>query len=387
MYMTYLLKDLVVLTLALALGGCGALNIFSRDQSEQPAELTGFQAERQLRTLWSTNVGNGQGRHYNRLTPAIDGDYIYAAANNGIVTALDKSNGRQHWQVRTRQAISGGVGARQGMVLFGTRDAYIFALSQETGEELWRQRVSSEVLSAPQTDGRVVVAQTVDGKLVGLDPATGEQRWIYESTVPPLTLRGSSDPLITGNLVIAGFPNGIIAALDINNGFLQWEERVAIPQGRYDLERVIDIDGNLLLSSGIVYAASFQGNVMGLDAQSGRIVWGRPASSYNGIAAGLGNLYYVNAESHVLAVANTSDATIWENDALRLRKVGAPRAFGNFIAVGDFEGYLHVLSQINGNFVARTRIDRSGIRAPLLSEGNIIYAFTNGGRLTALRLE
>lgn len=385
--MTYLLKNFTVMTLALILGACGSLNIFSRDRSEQPAELVAFDADRQLRTLWSVSVGNGQGRHYNRLTPAIDGDYIYAAANNGIVTAVDKSNGRQRWQVRTRQTISGGVGARQGMVLFGTRDAQIFALSQETGEELWRQRVSSEVLSAPQTDGRVVVVQTVDGKLVALDPATGEQRWIYESTVPPLTLRGSSDPLITGNLVVAGFANGMIAALDINNGFLQWEERVAIPQGRYDLERVIDIDGNLLLSGGIVYAASFQGNVMGLDVQSGRIVWGRPASSYHGLASGLGNLYYVNAESHIMAVPNTSDVTVWENDSLRLRKVSAPRAFGNFIAVGDFEGYLHVLSQINGQFVARTRVDRSGIRAPLLSEGNVIYAFTNAGRLTALRLE
>ncbi len=382
--MTYLLKHLVVITLTLSLAACG---IFSRDQSEQPRELTDFDAERSLERVWSVNVGNGQGRNYHRLTPAIDGNYIYAAANNGVVTAVDKSNGQQRWQVRTRQSITGGVGARQGMVLLGTRDAHIIALSQENGEELWRTRVSSEVLSAPQTDGRVVVAQTVDGKLVALDPGNGEQRWIYETTVPPLTLRGSSDPLITGNLVIAGFANGLIAALDINNGFLQWEERVAIPQGRYDLERVIDIDGNLLLSGGIVYAASFQGNVMGLDAQSGRIVWGKPASSYNGLAAGLGNLYYVNDESHVRAVSNTSDAIVWENDALRLRKVGAPRAFGNFIAVGDFEGYLHVLSQVNGRFIARTRVDRSGIRAPLLSEGSVIYAFTNDGRLTALRLD
>jgi outer membrane protein assembly factor BamB len=303
------------------------------------------------------------------------------------VMAVDKNSGRSLWRVRTREQITGGVGARAGMVLVGTRNADILALSQEDGRELWRSRVSSEVLSAPQTDGRVVMVQTVDGKLIALEPDDGRQRWIYESTVPPLTLRGSSDPLITGNTVVAGFSNGLIAALDTSSGILQWEERVAVPQGRYDIERVVDIDGNLLLSGGVVYAAAYQGNVMGLDVQGGRIVWGRPASSYHGLQAGLGNLYYVNADSHVFAVANNSDATVWENNSLRLRQLGAPRAFNNFLAVGDFEGYVHVLSQINGRFVARMRADRSGIRAPILSEGTTLYVYSNGGRLMALSLD
>src|SRR5690606_26603123 len=136
-------------------------------------------------------------------------------------------------------------------------------------------------VSAPQSNGRVVALQTVDGKLVALDAATGQQRWIYETTIPALTLRGSSKPVFASNTVLAGFANGMVAAVNVNNGFLLWEERVAIPQGRYDIERVIDVDGDLLLAGNTLFASSYQGNLMAFDVQSGKITWVMDASSYH----------------------------------------------------------------------------------------------------------
>ena len=382
--MTQWFRPVVFVTLAAALSACG---IFSRDTSEQPAELQDFDAQFDMQTEWRVNIGDGQGRHFNRLTPAIDGDTIYAAAANGEVAAINKRTGERRWRSRTGESIRGAVGANQGLVLFGTRDAEVVALDQLSGEEQWRARVSSEVLSAPRTDGRVVVLQTVDGRLYALEASNGQQRWVYESTVPALSLRGSSSPLLSGNLVVAGFANGLVAALDVNNGFLQWEERVAIPQGRSDLQRVVDVDGDPMVSGGTVYVAAYQGNVMGLDLQSGNIVWGREASSYHGLASGLGNLYYVDDNSHIVAASNSSDAVVWENDDLRLRQLTAPTTTGNFLVVGDFEGYVHVLSQVNGQFVSRQRVGRSGIRGGILAEGNVIYVYTNSGRLAALRFQ
>jgi outer membrane protein assembly factor BamB len=381
--MKYAIRIVQLFILAAAVSAC---SIFSTNKVEQPRELTRIQEEFSLRRVWSVNVGDGQGKHYNRLTPAIDGDNLFAASADGTLVAVNKNTGSVRWRLRTRLPISGGVGAASGMVLVGTLDARVVAFDQSTGEQLWSTRVSSEVLSAPQTDGRRVVVQTIDGRLIALDPQTGVQRWIYESTVPALSLRGTSKPLISGNTVVAGFANGVVAAIDANNGFLQWEERVAIPQGRYDIERIIDIDGDLTVSGGVVYVASYQGNLMGLDLQSGRIVWGMPGSSYNSLALGLGNIYWVDGFSHIKAVQNNTERTVWETDALRLRRVGSPVTFNNFLAVGDFEGYVHVLSQVDGRFVSRSRVDRAGIRANILAEGSTLYVFGDGGRLTALRL-
>ena len=383
MNMSYLLKRIGLLLALLALGAC---SIFSDDESEQPAELQRFDQEIELRQVWSESIGDGQGRHYNRLAPAIDGSLIFAASADGTVVALDKSSGDVRWRQRTGEEITGGVGAAGGMVVFGTRDAQVIALSQTDGELLWATTVSSEVLAAPQTDGRVVAAQSVDGRLTALNASDGVQRWVYDSTVPALSLRGTSKPLISGNTVVAGFASGIVAAIDATNGLLIWEERVAVPQGRYDIDRIIDIDGDPVLSGQTVFISSFQGTLLGLDLASGRIVWGMPGSSYNSLALGLGNIYWVNNFSHVLAVQNNTERTVWENEDLRLRRVNSPVTINNYLAVADFEGYLHLMTQIDGRIISRDRVDRSGVRANILSEGDTLYVYGNSGRLVALRL-
>ena len=378
-----LCKGALTALLALSLAACGALDFFSSDTTEQPTELQSFSEEIRLNQKWSVGVGDGQGKLHNKLTPTLDGANIYAASADGTVMAIDKANGNVLWRARTDYPITGAVGASNGLVLFGTRNARVVALEQSTGQELWNVGVSSEVLAAPQTDGRVVVAQTVDGKLIALEAASGERRWIYESTVPALTLRGSGRPLLAGNTVVAGFSNGMIAAIDTSNGFLLWEERVAVPQGRYDIERVIDVDGDLLLAGSTVFASSYQGNLMGFDLQTGRIVWGKEGSSYHGLATGFGNIYVISDRSHVIAIRNNTDQIAWENEQLRLRKLTAPQTFGNYIAVGDFEGYVHLISQIDGRFVGRTKTDGKGIRANLLADSDTLYVFGNSGKLSA----
>lgn len=373
--------------LVLSLSACSIFqpiaDMFSDDKTEQPAELTDLSNEVNLTRRWSVNVGDGQGKYYSQLHPALDRDMIFAASANGTVVAVNRASGDVAWRVRSDRTISGAVGAGFGLVLFGTREAEVVALDQFSGRELWRTSVSSEVLSTPQTNGTIVALQTVDGKLIGLDAVTGKQNWIYESTVPALTLRGSSSPVISGNVVISGFSNGMVAAVNASNGFLLWEERVAVPQGRYDIERVIDVDGELLLAGNTVFASSYQGNLMAFDVQSGRIVWGKDASSYHGIAQGFGNTYYVDDKSQVVAIRNNSEDVVWENTGLRLRKITAPRTIGNYVAVADFEGYLHLLSQVDGHFVARTRVDNDGVRGNMVVDNDTVYVFGNSGRLAA----
>ena len=364
------------------------LNWFADDEVNPPTELQTIQSEVTLRRVWSVNVGNGQGDNYTKITPVIDGELIFAASENGNIAAINRRTGAVLWRNRLRTIITGGVGAGAGLVLFGTEDAEVVALNQADGEILWRTAVSSEVLSPPQTNGDVVVAQTVDDKLVALDRESGVQRWIYEATLPALTLRGTSKPLITPNgRVIAGFSNGTLISVAAEDGVWQWEERVAIPEGQYDIDRVIDVDGDLLLDGNRVLASSYQGNLMAFDIATGRIVWGREASSYHGIALGFGNLYYCDDTSRIVAVRNNSSEMIWENEDLAYRAVTAPRAFNNYVAVADFEGYLHLLSQIDGRIVGRTRIDNDGVRANLLSVNEMLYVFGNSGRLTALSLQ
>ena len=99
-------------------------------------------------------------------------------------------------------------------VLIGTSDAEVVAYDSANGEEKWRTKVSSEVLAPPRIDRSTAVIRTGDGKLFGLNVETGKRKWIYDRSIPTLTLRGTSPPIIHDGLVIAGFDNGRLAALD-----------------------------------------------------------------------------------------------------------------------------------------------------------------------------
>ena len=373
--------------LILGLSAAVMVGCSSSKKELPPAELEKFNAEVELDRIWKRNVGVGQGDLYNNLTPALDGLTLYAADAKGRVVALERETGKEKWEVKLKEPLSGAVGAGGGLVLVGTLDGQVITLDEADGSEKWRAQVSSEVLAAPQTNGDVVVVQTQDDKLVGLDISNGERRWIYESTLPVLTVRGHSEPVVDVRQVFAGLASGKVVALSAETGIPMWEQRVAQPTGRSELERMVDIDGRLLLDDQTLYVVSYQGNVAALDAQSGRPLWQHAASSYVGPGAGFGSVYISEADGTVQALDVGSATELWSTEALARRQLTAPVAFSNFVAVGDFEGYLHLLGQTDGRMAGRVRVDGDGLRAAPLTVGDLLFVYGNSGDLAAYKLK
>ncbi len=393
---SFWLKQIRVSILLLILSaetGCGLTdwvrNPFGEDEDPRaPAELLDVGSDITINRNWRINVGNGQGDNYKKLTPVVDGGFVFAASDDGEILAVNNINGELMWQTEVETSITGGVGAGDGIVMIGTEAAELIVFNQSNGEEVWRASVSSEILSQPKTNGDIVVAQTVDGKLIALNREDGVQRWTYETTLPALTLRGTSSPVLTSEgTVVAGFSNGILVSVAAEDGVYVWEERVAVPDGQYDIERVIDVDGELLVDGSRILAASYQGNLMAFDTASGQIVWGMEASSYHGMDQGFGNIYYSDDKSHLIALRNNSSDVIWQNEELQYRDLTAPKTISNYVAIADYEGYLHLVSQIDGRIVGRTRIDNDGIRSNLIDDDGKLIVYGNSGSLVSLTIE
>jgi len=372
-------KNAALLAMALLVVGCSS----DSDKEQEPAPLADFEEEVRLDEQWSRSIGEGQGETFNMLVPAVDGETLFAADVTGVVKAIERTSGDVLWEQDLELPVSGAIGAGAGLVVVGTLKGQVIALNAGSGEEQWRAQVTSEVLSAPQTNGDVVVVQTQDDRLIAFDAATGSQRWIYENTPAVLTLRGTSTPIVTNRLVVAGLSTGTVLALDARRGLPVWEQRVAVPQGRSELDRVVDIDGSLLLSGGVVYAVSYQGRVAGLDLESGRVLWQREASSYAGIAQGYGNVYVSQANGTLESIDERSASALWSNESLARRQLSAPEVLSSYVVVGDLEGYIHLLSQVDGRFVGREKVDSAGVRARPLVVGDWLYVCGNSGELVA----
>jgi len=369
-------------------GGCAAFDrLFSTsDNTAPPAELVDFEPTVKIRTVWQRSVGSGAGNLFLKLRPAIDGEHVYAATRDGSVRAFDARTGDSVWDTDTDSPLSGGPGVGDGLVLVGTSEGEVLALDETDGTLKWRTRVSSEVLSAPQASNGVAVARTIDGKLFGMSILDGSRLWVYDRTAPVLTLRGTSSPSLVEGTAIAGFDSGQMVAIALDNGQPLWETRIAVPRGRSELERMVDIDADPVIDGDAVYAVTYQGQVAALELYSGQIIWRRDMSSHSGLGVGPENVYVTDDSSHIWALNRSNSASMWRQAKLEARRVSPPAVFDRYVVVGDFDGYVHWLRRQDGQFAARVRVDSSSIVAAPVATSFAVYVYVSGGDLAALQI-
>lgn len=373
---------LAFLVLAAGAPGCGW---FGGDEKEDaPATLVDFEPVLRMRESWSAGIGDGNEVLRLGLAPASDGTRIYAADNDGRVSAFDAVRGRRAWRAKTRLPLAGGPAVGAGHVVAGSSDGVVVALRAEDGAEEWRTNVGSEVL-APPAVGRHVYVRTVDGKLIALDPASGAQAWFAQQTMPRLSVRGTGAPVADRNLVICGFDNGRVAAYDVNDGSVVWDVLVAPPSGRTEVERLSDLNATIAVVGEEVYAVGYQGRLVALARESGQTLWSLEFSSYSGLGADLNNLYVSGEKGELLAVERASGRELWRHDQLLRRDLTAPTPYGGSVVVGDFEGYLHFFDVASGKPQARVRADSSRITSAPLVVNEQLFAVTDGGELVAYR--
>ncbi|WP_304916014.1 outer membrane protein assembly factor BamB [Methylophaga sp.] len=372
-----------------SLAGCGTIKeFFAADAYEAPpAELTEFQVEFEPKNIWSTNTGDGAKTAYANIAPWLQGNSIITVDHKGDVRSHNIENGRRDWRTRLNISVASGVGGGEGLIVVGAQSGEVVALDGATGKELWRQRLSSEVLAPPKVGDGMAVIRTADGRLTALSATNGNILWNYQRAVPLLSLRGVSAPVIDGQSVLAGYDNGKLVALSLNDGKVIWDRSVAIPSGRTELERLVDIDADPVIHNGIVYVVAFQGNLAAMDVDTGQTLWDREMSSTSGIAVDPTNAVYVSDDqSYLWAIADGTGDSLWRQTLLLRRSISAPVIAGDYVVVGDFEGYLHWVARSDGRFVARQRIDKNAIRSQPVVRDGVLYVMTTGGKLTAIRI-
>jgi len=373
-----------LLTASMLLSSCGIFG--DKDEEAEPKELVKFESKIKIKKLWSTKVGDESEHLLVGLRPAGDGNRIYAASRDGKVVAMSPDTGKSHWKSDLEVELSAGPEVNEGAVAVAAYDGFIILLDADSGSELWRRYVGGEVLAKPLIKGDSVIVQTIDNRLVALARFDGKQRWEVEQSMPALTMRGASSPTLVGSTVIAGFDNGRLVAFDIDTGDIEWESMLALPSGRSDLDRLADIDGAIAIVGQDVYAAGYQGLVSSVAAESGQILWSREISTYEGIAADWNSVYTVKDDGELIALTRSNGAELWRNDDLLRRDPTLPVPFQTSVVVGDFEGYLHFFSALDGEALARVRFGSTAITSDPLVVSNRLFVQSDDGKVGAFEI-
>ncbi|MDX2506125.1 MAG: outer membrane protein assembly factor BamB [Gammaproteobacteria bacterium] len=383
--MTRILASVFIIGFSFFLTACGFFS--GEDNSIPPTELQDISQSVEVQSVWSKSVGVGVDEAMVDLKPAIIGYEIFTVDREGQVTSLNLETGGTNWQVELDTIITGGVGAGEGLLIVGNNRGELIVLDASNGAIKWRKELSSVMLAAPLIQDDILMVRTGDGKVYGLNTEDGNQLWVYDRGVPVLTLRGNSSPVIGGReLLFTGFDSGKVAAVGVKHGRLLWEANASVPSGRSDLERLVDIDGSMVLIGRVLYVVTYQGRIVAIDALEGEILWAKDMSSYAGITADERHIYVTDSDSNLWAVDRVSGDMLWKQDKLAYRKLTAPASVGDYVLVGDFEGYVHILSRLDGELIGREKIDGDGFLMQPLVDGETVYIYGNGGKLAALRI-
>lgn len=373
-------RALLLAALATTLSGCSWFSgWFGADHpAAKPAELTEFKATASLDRQWEGRIGASGPYDF---SPATDGNAVYAASHDGKVVKLDIANGRELWRIEAGQILSAGVGVGEGLVLVGTPKGELLAYKAADGGLAWKARLSGELLVPPVAAGGVVAARSNDGRIALFEASDGKLRWATSRVLPTLTLREQGHLVLTGGELYAGNAGGKLSALSLVNGAPLWEANVALPRGTTELERIADVVGPLALDERLVCGAAYQGRIACIDRASGNGIWARELSSLRGVDMDARYVYAGDDRGAVLAYERSRGGNAWKQDKLRDRGISSPAAVtGRYVAVGDYQGQIHLINAEDGAFAARSPTDGSPIKGVMIPlKSGLVVQTANGG--------
>jgi len=374
------------LAAALALCGCSSYNPlvalgFKSEAANKPTPLAPINASANPRIIWKAAVGKSRGFE---LRPAFSGGRIYAADADGEVTVVDEDSGKLSSRFETKKKISGGIELGEGIIVGGTLKGEILAYDP-SGKSVWTASVNGEIIAPPAISNRTVVVRTSDSRLYGFDAANGKRKWVFQRPAPALLLRSDAGVLALGRDVVAGYPNGKLIALDIDDGKLTWEASVTQPRGSTELERIADVAGLPVVDGNVACAGAFQGKVACFEINTRNMAWSRDVSTARSIAIDAKNVYVVDDTGAVQALGRSQGASVWKQDKLKYRRLTAPVILDGKVVVGDYQGYLHVLSPDNGDLIGRLATDGTPVNAIVSIAGGLLVQ-TDGGSLMLVKI-
>lgn len=337
-------------SLTLAAAALAAVLVGCSSPKHEPAELVSFTPAINVSEVWSVSMPNADGF----LVPGLFDESVWVAGGKELAR-LDARTGNKEWTVSFDSPVVGGVGTDGYNTAVGLENGELIVLNAE-GKEDWKSKLTSELAGPPVITNGLVIVRTKDMRVSAFEASSGEQQWTFQRNQPALTVRVPISMTARDNFLFVGQPNGNVVILDVNNGRPVFEFPVAQAKGITEVERLIDVVGASVLNADMLCAAAYQGAVTCINSTNGQMMWTQNVDAIAGPAVDEDNVYVVDVTGVVRAYYRESGELRWENKTMTYRGLSAPVIMPGTVAVGDNEGYVHLLSPRTGEEIARTRL-------------------------------
>ncbi len=367
-----MMKKNSLLLMIFIISSCSTLNFWSDDDEdlESPKELSAIENRVDLSINWKRS---SKGANYlGAFEPAFSGQEVFFADEEGIIRSLSRETGRVNWEEKLDFQLSVGVAYGFGKLAFSDNQGNLHLFDIDSKSIDWSSNTGSEVLANPVIDARFVVTRTSGGELQAYSMSTGERVWSFRSQLPPLTVRGTSSPILSQGNVISTFDNGRIGVFQLNTGFLIWDSPISYIKGASELENLIDSHSRPVVIDSLMYATNYQGNISIYDLAQQRQVWAEEASSLVPPLVLNNMIVVIQDNGSILSFSNRTLQQSWLNEDYLRRKLSNAVEFNGNILVGDLDGYLHIIDVLNGITLGRKKVSSKAIKS-IVNRGDAVF--------------
>jgi outer membrane protein assembly factor BamB len=350
-----------------------------------------------LREVWRrelTSSERGAYRPVEHAVAAIDpiGGRVYVGARSGRLFAFSQQ-GQPLYRFELHESVEGepALDPARDELFVTTERGELLAFRASGGTLRWTAKTQGAVRRAPLLFRDALFVFSEEDVLEARSREDGSVLWSYKrDRGDGFLVAGHSGLQLTANgLLLAGFSDGTIVALDALDGRVKWERATVVdaPDAEPGRPRYLDVDTTPVMVGNHVYAASFAAGLYCLDAHNGSVVWREPEltgiTSLVALPDGSG-LVTVSADLGVGRFDLATQRFAWTKLGER-GSFGVPTLAGDLVLVGDSRGSLVAISATTGQ--ERGRLDSGhGFIAGIAAAGTRAYALTNGGNLLAIRL-
>lgn len=317
-----------------------------------PTEIKPYDKKASMELIWENKVGDNEVNNFNLV---FSEEFVIAATSDGSVRKMKINSGETVWKKEFSQKIMIGVGGNIENILFIAEDGYLWCLDGK-GEAIWKIFVDGEALTTPVINNDKAYVRLANYGILQVDLKQGDVDWRYIHSSPSLTFNGTSSLAFSDGIIYGGFGAGKLVAIHQKSGAFMWEATISQIKGVTDIERLNDVLSQPLINNREIYAASTSGDLTAIDRKNVNTIWTRKISSFKNLAFDGFDIYLAHKSDSLYSLDSKNGKTNWRNADLQYRRVTNPIITGDYVAVGDFDGYIHLLNIESGAIEGRAQI-------------------------------
>jgi len=343
-------------------------------------------APMQIQTQWQVTLSQPgilayKPQEYSRPVYSSSGNTVIAGSSAGVLVAAQARNGRLLWTRDFDDGVADGVTVDGSAVYAAGRSGMLRKLDVSTGADLWSQAYDAPgaITSAPSIGAGHVAIQTNENRTYVLNASTGEYVWDKgRMRSDGLTIKGEGGATIDGDVVYAGYDDGMLLAMSLSDGSTLWSRDLSGKNTQF-----VDVDTRPLVKGDSVYAGSYSSGYYAVGIKHGNIRWHHAAEGVNAATLGKKVMYVALRDQRVQALDLVTGQLVWQTRVGR-STVSEPVLLSSGLWVSTGDGV--VWMDASKGFVRARLSPDDGQTAPIGGAGGWIHMVTNSGALVGARV-